>query len=38
MDGSGTGIAGFWTGALGTTPTGAPVITFDWYRSFISDC
>src|ERR1051326_3450933 len=35
MDGSGKGILGFWTGALGTTPTGAPVITFDWYRSFL---
>jgi thiosulfate dehydrogenase (quinone) large subunit len=35
MDGSGTGIMGFWKGALGTTPSGAPVITFDWYRSFL---
>jgi thiosulfate dehydrogenase (quinone) large subunit len=35
MDGSGQGIMGFWQGALGTTPTGAPVITFDWYRGFI---
>src|SRR2546421_12433058 len=35
MDGSGQGILGFWEGALGTTPTGAPVITFDWYRSFL---
>jgi thiosulfate dehydrogenase (quinone) large subunit len=35
MDGSGTGILGFWKGALGTTPAGAPVITFDWYRSFL---
>jgi thiosulfate dehydrogenase [quinone] large subunit len=35
MDGSGQGILGFWKGALGTTPTGAPVITFDWYRGFI---
>src|SRR5215468_8691341 len=35
MDGSGQGIMGFWKGALGTTPTGAPVITFDWYRGFI---
>ena len=34
-DGSGTGILGFWKGALGTTPAGAPVITFDWYRAFI---
>src|SRR5579859_7507133 len=35
MDGSGTGILGFWKGALGTTPSGAPVITFDWYRGFL---
>ncbi|HLZ30064.1 MAG TPA: DoxX family membrane protein [Chloroflexota bacterium] len=35
MDGSGTGIMGFWKGALGTTPAGAPVITFDWYRGFL---
>ncbi len=35
VDGSGTGILGFWKGALGTTPAGAPVITFDWYRMFI---
>jgi thiosulfate dehydrogenase [quinone] large subunit len=35
MDGSGTGILGFWKGALGTTPAGAPVITFDWYRGFL---
>jgi thiosulfate dehydrogenase [quinone] large subunit len=35
MDGSGTGIMGFWKGALGTTPSGAPVITFDWYRAFL---
>jgi thiosulfate dehydrogenase [quinone] large subunit len=35
IDGSGAGISGFWTGALGATPAGAPVITFDWYRSFI---
>src|SRR5262249_52549197 len=34
MDGSGAGISGFWKGALGTTPAGAPVITFDWYRTF----
>ena len=34
-DGSGQGIIGFWKGALGTTASGAPVITFDWYRSFI---
>jgi len=35
VDGSGQGIIGFWKGALGTTPSGAPVITFDWYRSFL---
>jgi thiosulfate dehydrogenase [quinone] large subunit len=35
MDGSGQAISGFWTGALGTTPSGAPVIAFDWYRGFI---
>jgi thiosulfate dehydrogenase (quinone) large subunit len=35
MNGSGAGIMGFWKGALGTTPSGAPVITFDWYRGFL---
>jgi thiosulfate dehydrogenase (quinone) large subunit len=35
MDGSGQGIIGFWKGALGTTASGAPIITFDWYRSFL---
>src|SRR6202163_1880249 len=35
VDGSGQGIMGFWRGALGTTPAGAPVITFDWYRGFL---
>lgn len=35
MNGSGQAIIGFWKGALGTTASGAPVITFDWYRSFI---
>jgi thiosulfate dehydrogenase [quinone] large subunit len=35
MDGSGAGIMGFWTKALGNTPAGAPVITFDWYRTFL---
>jgi thiosulfate dehydrogenase [quinone] large subunit len=34
-DGSGQAILGFWKGALSTTPSGAPVITFGWYRSFI---
>jgi thiosulfate dehydrogenase [quinone] large subunit len=35
VNGSGQGILGFWKGALGTTPSGQPVITYDWYRSFI---
>jgi thiosulfate dehydrogenase (quinone) large subunit len=35
VDGSGQGILGFWKGALATTPAGQPVITYDWYRSFI---
>ena len=35
VDGSGQGIMGFWKGALGTTASGQPVITYDWYRSFI---
>jgi len=35
VNGSGDGIVGFWKGALGATPAGAPVITFDWYRGFI---
>ncbi len=35
MDGSGSGILGFWTNALGTTATGAPIITYDWYRNFL---
>jgi len=35
MDGSGAGILGFWKAALGSTPSGAPVITFDWYRAFL---
>src|SRR5690349_17420504 len=35
MDGSGDGILGFWKGALATTPSGQPVITYDWYRGFI---
>src|SRR5207302_1984913 len=34
MDGSGQGIIGFWNGALSVN-NGKPVITFDWYRSFI---
>jgi len=32
---TGDGILGFWTRALGTTPTGAPIIPFAWYRGFI---
>src|SRR5579864_9746004 len=35
MNGSGAGILGFWNNALGTTASGAPIITFDWYRSFL---
>ncbi len=35
MDGSGAGILGFWKNALGTTASGAPIITYDWYRSFL---
>jgi thiosulfate dehydrogenase [quinone] large subunit len=35
VDGSGKAILGFWNAALGTTPTGAPVVTYDWYRSFL---
>jgi thiosulfate dehydrogenase [quinone] large subunit len=35
IDGSGAGIIGFWKGALASTPSGQPVITYDWYRSFI---
>jgi thiosulfate dehydrogenase [quinone] large subunit len=35
VDGSGQGIVGFWKGALATTPSGQPVITYDWYRGFI---
>jgi thiosulfate dehydrogenase (quinone) large subunit len=33
VNGSGAGILGFWKGALVTDPK--PVITYDWYRSFI---
>jgi len=32
MDGSGQGILGYWTNALGTTASGAPIIPFAWYR------
>ncbi len=34
MNGSGTGIIGFWKSALAVN-NGKPVITFDWYRVFI---
>ena len=32
---TGTGILGYWTRALGNAPNGKPVITYDWYRTFI---
>jgi thiosulfate dehydrogenase (quinone) large subunit len=32
---TGQGILGFWTRALGVAPNGKPVITYDWYRTFI---
>jgi thiosulfate dehydrogenase [quinone] large subunit len=35
VDGSGQGILGFWKGALATSSSGQPVITYDWYRAFI---
>ena len=35
MDGSGRAIRGFWEKALGATPDGQPMISFDWYRGFI---
>jgi len=36
MDGSGKGILGFWTGAVAMPDAPArPLITFDWYRSFL---
>jgi thiosulfate dehydrogenase [quinone] large subunit len=35
MDGSGRGILGFWNNALGNTASGAPIVTYDWYRSFL---
>src|SRR5687768_9716080 len=31
----GTGILGYWTRALGNAPNGKPIITYDWYRTFI---
>ena len=35
MDGSGSGILGFWTSALGSTASGAPIITYGWYSDFL---
>jgi thiosulfate dehydrogenase [quinone] large subunit len=36
MNGSGEGIMGFWTRAVAIPPAPAkPLITFDWYRSFL---
>jgi thiosulfate dehydrogenase [quinone] large subunit len=35
VNGSGDGIIGFWKSALGTTASGQPVITYDWYRAFL---
>jgi thiosulfate dehydrogenase (quinone) large subunit len=36
MDGSGRAVRGFWERQLGTTtPSGEPVMAFDWYRGFI---
>ena len=35
VDGSGQAILAFWTKALGASPTGSPVITYDWYRGFL---
>jgi thiosulfate dehydrogenase [quinone] large subunit len=36
MDGSGEGILGFWQRAVAIPPAPAkPLITFDWYRSFL---
>lgn len=34
-DGSGSAIRSYWTTALGTTPQGQPVITYEWYRAFL---
>jgi thiosulfate dehydrogenase [quinone] large subunit len=31
----GVAVRDFWARALGTTPTGRPVIAVDWYRAFI---
>jgi thiosulfate dehydrogenase [quinone] large subunit len=35
VNGSGQAILGFWTSALGSTPAGQPVVTYDWYRAFL---
>jgi thiosulfate dehydrogenase [quinone] large subunit len=32
---TGQGILGYWTRALGNAPNGKPIITYDWYRTFI---
>ena len=32
---SGQAIQAYWERALGTTPTGSPVIVYGWYRAFI---
>ena len=32
---TGQGILGYWTRALGNAPNGKPVITYEWYRTFI---
>jgi thiosulfate dehydrogenase (quinone) large subunit len=32
---TGQALLGFWQRALGTLPNGKPIITYDWYRSFI---
>jgi thiosulfate dehydrogenase (quinone) large subunit len=34
-DGSGAAIRNYWIAALGTSPTGTPVVTYDWYRAFL---
>jgi thiosulfate dehydrogenase (quinone) large subunit len=35
MDGSGSALLKYWTNALGTTPQGQPIITYEWYRAFL---
>ena len=32
---TGQGILGYWTRALGNAPNGKPIITYEWYRTFI---